>query len=204
MTMATDSATYVREARLKTVTDEGRKFRELTGKVVPYNTPTDLGQFTEEFRPGTFADSIRSHPRVPLHMFHADVQPVAGVTPWPVGAATSWTEKRDGLHATFRLDDSEDAQRAAGLIKDGILNGLSVMFRAAPGGSDWSHDGNGNVHVVRRMARLVSVSLTSVPAYPDAQVTEVRHLNGAGMPYWYAATTEPPPDPPKRRRWRQR
>lgn len=143
---------------------KGQRSR-LSGRVVPYSVSADIGGFSEEFSRGAFRESLEVTPNVPLLMFHDDK--VA-----PVGVATGWDDRRDGLHGTFRLDSSPRAQEAARLVQNGYLAFLSVRFM--PVDSEWSRD---YTHVVRRRARLLEVSLVSTPAYALATVTEVRHTD---------------------------
>lgn len=145
----------------------------LTGRAVPYNTPTDIGSFTETIAPGAFAASLRAEPNLPLHLFHGDAPGQSPATPWPIGVATAWDDRRDGLYATWQLATTPEAQQAARLVRDGILRGLSVRFQPIPGGTLHAIR-NGRDHLTQTRARLVSVSLTSIPAYVGALVTDVR------------------------------
>jgi len=153
-----------------------RLLTTITGRAVPYGSPTDVGPFVETIRRGCFADSLRVTPNLPLHLLHTDHTPAAGVTPLPVGVSVRWIDKHDGLYGEWKLDSSPEAQEAGRLVKAGMLRGLSLRFHSDVGGSVWSFR-NGRDHVTRNRARLVSVSLVSVPAYPTSVVSEIRALD---------------------------
>jgi HK97 family phage prohead protease len=148
----------------------------LAGRAVPYNTRTELNGFSEEIAPGTFARSIKQDAvSLPLHLFHGDAPELGGnpMTPWPIGIAHEWRDRPDGLHGVWRLDQGEEAQRAARMARDGMLPYLSVRFQAVPNKTDIRYEGE-RPHMIRRQARLVSTSLVSTPAYREAGVDWVR------------------------------
>lgn len=148
----------------------------LAGRAVPYNTPTDLGHFTEEIAPGMFRSSIKSDGmRMALHIFHGDAPKEGGspATPWPIGMACEWQERPDGLHGLWDLDDEPEAQRAARMAKKGLLPYMSVRFNPFPNKTDIRYNGD-KPHMIRRQGRLVSTSLVTTPAYLDAKVSWVR------------------------------
>lgn len=146
----------------------------LHGRAVPYNEWADIGWFREQFAPGSLAKSIKEAARdLPLLMFHDS-------RTWPIGAVDEWDDNKAGLDGTWRLDKSEEAQRAAQLVDDGMLTGLSIGF--VPIRSDWQYveDWNpdlGPEHkdsVTRQEARLLETSLTPTQAYVGAKTSWVR------------------------------
>lgn len=150
--------------------------RFLLGRAVPYNTWTSIGWFAEQFTPGAFAQSIKQASNgLPLLMWHDN-------RTWPIGVSDKWDDIPEGLDGVWKLDTSEEAERAADLAEKKMLTGLSVGF--APIRStwemvdweDWDPD-LGIDHmdkVTREEARLLEVSLTPTPAYAGAQVSLVR------------------------------
>lgn len=155
-------------ATVQLVQDAPSALTQLRGIAVPYNTPTDIGLYWESFTPGAFAESLAKTPNVPLLTFHDDQTD-------PIGVATDWKETRTGLVGLWRFDTSTRAQEAARLVKDGMLNFLSIRFQP-----DYATDivgvhPDGRDHVTRTRARLLEVSLVSTPAYADAKVTDVRN-----------------------------
>jgi HK97 family phage prohead protease len=146
----------------------------MAGRAVPYGEKANVGWYLEEMAQSVFARSIKgAAAALPLLLWHNNET-------FPVGKATSWKEAADGLQGVWTLDDSEEAQRAARLARDGFLTGLSVGF--VPLQSEWTYADDWNPDagpehmdsVTRQEARLVEVSLTPTPAYAGAGVTLVR------------------------------
>lgn len=158
---------------------------------VPYDTPTDIGWFTESFKPGSLSKSINEAARgLPLHVFHDDSPNSNQPDSWPVGVATEWHDDSKALRGVWKFDDSDKAQRARALATpdaDGnaMLGYMSIRF--APILDKWEHlpmeewdpENGRKDHVDRVEARLVSVALVSTPAYVGATVEWVR---SAGVP----------------------
>lgn len=152
--------------------DTTASLTRLAGRAVPYNVPADIGPFSEEFTPGAFAKSIREGARgLPLLLFHND-------RGWPVGVAEEWQDRPDGLHGVWRLDDHEDAQRAARMARDGMLSYLSIRFMQDPERFRFDNT-RSKPHFIRQSARLVETSLTATPVYIDSSVTWVRSVDPA-------------------------
>lgn len=171
-----------------TETEGGRSLiTELEGVAVPYNTWTTTGYCWEQFAPGAFKKTLSDHgSRLPLLLWHR-------YDTWPVGAAEEWSEAKEGLVGRWEMDDSEDAQRAAGLAEKRMLTGLSIGFNLSGREEDniWVDRETGEplgfeerftnpkAGVIRKaVGRLLEVSLTATPAYAGAQVSLTRSLEG--------------------------
>jgi len=162
------------EFRHDAVESVGR-FTRIEGRAVPYNTWANVGPYLEQFKPGAFAKSIReTAAALPLMLFHGRDEM------WPIGLATKWTSRDDGLYGTWQLNDSANAQRAAAMAKSGELGFLSIGFVDVRSQPELAGDYNpalGEDHmdrITRIEARLVETSIVPTPAYADAQVTLVR------------------------------
>lgn len=150
----------------------GEWFHELEGRVVPYNQPTNVGGFYEQFAPGAFVESIAvSRGALPLLLWHDNKM-------IPIGVGVEWSEERDGLYGRFKLASEPVAQVSAQAARDSFLTGMSVGFvpqlttwQYAP---DWDPDRGVLDTATRTKARLLEVSLTPTPAYVGALVTNVR------------------------------
>ena len=169
-----------------------RKSLTLTGRVVPYETSADLGAFTESFARGCFADSIENARHgIPLLIEHNRSKP-------PIGRAKieDFEERADGLYARFTLDRSPEAIEAHRLAEQGLQAYLSVGFKAIR--STTTKRGQApHVHHVK--ARLLEVSLTAIPAYAEATVTNTRSADHYRA--WLNAQPLPrPTDIPRARR----
>lgn len=155
-------------------TDTTPTGRYIAGRAVPYSTPQDVGGYLETHQPGSFTTSITRTPDVPLLLWHNNQS-------FPVGVTDKWNDNPDGLDVIWRLDTSDEAQRAAQLARDGILTGLSIGF--VPIRSKWTYapkrydpDTSGPEHldrVTRLESRLLEISIVSTPAYAAAKVTKV-------------------------------
>jgi HK97 family phage prohead protease len=153
-----------------------RPFTTIEGRAVPYDTYANVGPYLERFKRDAFKKSISESARpLPLMLFHGrdDL--------WPIGVATRWQSKDDGLWGQWRLNDSANAQRAAEMAESGELGYLSVGFipiRSVP--DDTVADYNpalGEDHMdrlTRVEARLVETSIVPSPAYAEAEITLVR------------------------------
>lgn len=146
----------------------------LRGRAVPYGEAADIGWFMETFSPGSLGKSAReAAAALPLLVFHDDRS-------FPIGAASRWDEQSDGLYGEWRISSTADAQYAAGQVRDGFLNFMSIRF--APIRSEWTYAADWNPdlgpdhkdQVIRKEARLVETSLVSTPAYAGATVEWVR------------------------------
>jgi HK97 family phage prohead protease len=152
----------------------GAVYRSLSGIVVPYNQPTDVGFMVESFDRGAFTGSYTERPNVPLLLWHDNRS-------FPIGHAVAgaWDERFDGLYGEFVLAMTPVAQVAGQAAAEGFLTGMSVGF--SPIDSSWHYVADWNPdlgpdymdHVVRHRARLVEVSLTPTPAYDSARVHSV-------------------------------
>jgi hypothetical protein len=183
---------------LRDVQAVGRPYRYIEGRAVPYDewapVRTPFGGFLERHQHGSFKRSTSpSRPlsqHLPLLLFHDNRS-------FPIGHAESWSHPADGLHGVWKLNDSPEAQRAAGAAEAGDLVGLSIGFTdtATPAWEDGDpHSDNPDElpRVTRLTSRLVEVSLTPTPAFENAEVTMVRSA-------W-----RPPPKPERDvDRWRR-
>lgn len=173
MTVATMEARLNQAFEIRDV-DTKAGYTLLHGRAVPYGEDADIGWFVEQFEPGSLAKSISEAARdLPLLLFHD------GRT-FPVGAADEWDDNKAGLDGTWRLDKSDEAQRAAQLVDDKMLTGMSIGF--APIRSQWTYveDWNPDLgpehkdRVVRQEARLIETSLVPTGAFVGAQTKWVR------------------------------
>ena len=173
MTTAQMESRLIERFEIRDVDTSGG-FTRLAGRAVPYGEGADIGWFIEEFAPGSLAKSISEAARdLPLLLFHDGRS-------FPIGAADEWQDGKAGLDGIWRLDKSDEAQRAAQLVDDGMLTCMSIGFQ--PIRSQWTYveDWNPDLgaehkdRVVRQEARLVETSLVPIGAYVGAQTTWVR------------------------------
>lgn len=92
-----------------------------------------------------------------------------------IGRVTGLDRQADGLHITARLSDTQAAREAAQLIDDGVYDAFSIGFRPKRNIIEERDDGTTLVHRVE--IELYEVSVTGIPAYPDAHITGKRAIN---------------------------
>lgn len=141
--------------------------RTIEGRAVPYDETAEVEdagvRYRERFEAGSFRRATRAPFRLVLLYEHRD-----GLGDI-VGPGVSLEEKPDGLYGSWRAVQTRSGDEALGLIREGVLRGLSVGFRPlGPGRRD--EDGT----VVRTNCALDEVSLTRTPAFESALVTSVR------------------------------
>ena len=145
--------------------------RTVYGLAVPYDTPTPIrdrsGTYDEVFRMGSFADTIRERGDRVKFLANHDRQTL------PLGKATSLREDPAGLIGEFRVSATDAGDAALELIRDGVLDALSVGFvpiedRGRPGRDQ----------IVERLAvKLMEVSAVAFPAYEGALISGVRNVD---------------------------
>jgi HK97 family phage prohead protease len=135
--------------------------RIIAGPLIPYDTPTRIGGYTESFARNAFDGADPAE--VPLLVSHQH----AGL---PIGRTLTLTDEPSALMGEWQLSETRDADEVLALARDQVPLGLSVGF--APLEDRWNSDRS---RVVRVRARLGEVSIVGVPAYEDARVTSVRH-----------------------------
>lgn len=128
--------------------------KTVTGIAVPWNTPTNVGGYTEQFERGAI-DSVEG---TKLFWNHAEV----------IGKVTSGRETDEGYEITARFSDTTHGRDAHVLAMDGVVDKFSVGFLPA---EDRTEE---NGTVTRTKVHLKEVSLVPFPAYEGAQISEVR------------------------------
>ncbi len=158
--------------------------RTLYTRVIPWNTPAEVADppsyvpYMESWAPGAFDKQLRAADRVKVLMNFEHHRGISNI----VGHGTELRNESDGLHATFRMLNVQDADKALELIREDVVKGISVEAVAR---KSETVDGI----VVRKDARLVNVALCRNPAFKDAQVLAVRQETEA------APEDEEPPAP---------
>lgn len=128
--------------------------RTLSGIAVPYNETISVGGIKERFERG----AISSIEDVKLFYGHKE----------PVGKVVRGEETEDGYLVEARISETERGNEVLTLMRDGVLNKLSVGFQPVKDRKD--DDGV----VVREEVDLKEVSIVSFPAYKNADVLAVR------------------------------
>ncbi len=142
--------------------------RTIYGLAVPFNTKTRVHErgrtYTETIRPGSFTRTLneRGAAKVKFRVQHDNET-------LPIGRAVSLVEDPAGLVGEFRVSETTKGDEVLELVRDGVLDGLSIGFR--PIRDRWSND-RGSVERVE--VALHEVSVVETPAYAAAAITGVR------------------------------
>lgn len=129
----------------------------ITGRAVPFDEPTDIGYYVEQFDRDCIFDGLDN---VKMTIDHDHV----------IGRWTGFEQKDDALWATGRISDTAEGRDIAQLIRDNAIDALSVGFIPA----ERSIDKNGIVH--RRRVTLKEVAVTGLPAYTGAGIDSQRTI----------------------------
>jgi len=134
--------------------------RTFAGIGVPFDTPVKIrdwaGEYEESFAPG----SVRVDGKALVLWRHDE----------PIGIITEHEDRADGWFVRGRLSDTPRGTEAHTLLRDGVVDQLSIGFW--PVRSEVDEDGN----ITRREVLAREVSLVPFGAYGNAaKVSEVRH-----------------------------
>lgn len=128
----------------------------IEGIAVPFNTVIRTWFGQEQFDPECVFDDVET---AKLCYQHGE----------PIGRIINSESQADGLHITARISDTTEGRDAITLLRDGVLDSLSVGFIPL----DYEDDANGVTHYKR--VRLLETSIVSWPAYQDAKITSQRN-----------------------------
>lgn len=133
--------------------------RSFTGIAVPWDTPVDIaGIYRESFERGSVA--LPTSGRVLVYWRHSE----------PIGVLTANEDTDGGWQVTGKLSDTERGREAYTLLRDGVIDELSIGFLPIEHRED---DETGDITRTRVEAR--EVSLVPFGAYGrDALITDVR------------------------------
>lgn len=141
------------ETRDFEVREVSKEDKTVTGIAVPWNTPTTVSGYTEQFERG----AIESVEGTKLFWNHTEV----------IGKVIRGAETDDGYEITARFSDTTHGRDAHVLAMDGVVDKFSVGFLPV---EQREEDGV----LTRTKVNLKEVSLVPFPAYQGAQVSEVR------------------------------
>ena len=141
--------------------------RTVYGIAMPFDTEAvvndGFGPYTEIFRKGSFAKTIRERAdRIKLCVNHDKLRRL------PIGKAVSLREDSSGLFGEFRVSRTAEGDEALTLIRDGVVDAFSVGFIP-----DKEREVARGV-IERTEVKLSEVSVCSFPAYEKALIAGVR------------------------------
>jgi len=137
-------------------------------------TFNNVDSYGDTLLPGAFADSLSD--TWPKMFLNHDI--------WfsvPIGKWTEIKEDEAGLFVTGELTpDNTESDKAYAALKHGTLDGLSIGYRLKSDDYDYrtpGEDGYGEGRVIKKVSRLVEISLVTFPADDYARITAVKNGN---------------------------
>jgi HK97 family phage prohead protease len=136
--------------------------REVEARIVPWGELASTPEGLERIERGAFADTDPAS--VVLRQDHTDPA---------LGRGISIEERDDGAYMAFRVSATARGDELLALISDGTYRGASVGFVPVEGASRTITEGGRRI-TSRSKVDLREVSATWHPAFPSAQIVQVR------------------------------
>lgn len=157
--------------------EQGGDGRTVIGRAVPYNVNQVINRsLTERFEPGAFASQLVAGHRVPFTRGHMSM---GGTL---IGKTLKLEERSDGLYGEWRVSNTPAGEETLELLRDGVLDQLSIGFREMPGGTR-----NAGGVAVRTRAHLIEVSVVMNGAYGENAAVDAVRAEELGTPNLTAA-----------------
>lgn len=140
---------------------------KLVGHAAVFDSPADLGEFTEVIRPGAFTRSLQQPAQI-MALYDHERRSVLG----RVGAGTLrlWQDAK-GLGYELTLPDTSVGRDLAVLVERGDVNGCSFGFITPKGGDRWNTSATKPLRELRSVD-LREITITPTPAYTDTTVAK--------------------------------
>jgi uncharacterized protein len=141
----------------------------ISGYAAVFNSPTDIGGwFTEEIAPGAFSKAIAENGDIRA-LFNHDWNNVLGRTK---AGTLRLSEDERGLKFEVDLPDTTVGRDLVESLKRGDINQCSFGF--IPTVEEWDYSVE-PAHRIIKEVDLFEVSVVSIPAYEDTEVSLVRN-----------------------------
>lgn len=136
----------------------------------------NVDYYNDVIRPGAFQNSLmewKSKGKLPPVLWQHD-------TAAPIGPHTLMREDSRGLYTEGQMliSDVQQAREAYALTKSGAISGQSIGYDVPDGGM--TYDPKTNTYNLTEID-LWECSLVTFPANPEAMITEVKKIFGAGQ-----------------------
>jgi HK97 family phage prohead protease len=155
------------------VAPDGRSF---DGYAAIYGREADLGDFTEVIVPPALRGAVARSGNIPMYWDHNPGMPPLATT---AGGTMTVTEDQRGLRVKAQIDERHIlGPTLMSMLERGDVRGMSFGFVVGDGNSKISRR-DGKVHrTLTGFRRLLDVSPTWNPAYPDtsAELRSLRQL----------------------------
>lgn len=157
---------------MRIAASEDGKPTRIEGMAVPYNQlslpiHTVHGQrFREKFVPGAFADSIGEAKDIRGSVGHNAHHPLGRTSK----GTLQLQDRADGLYVSIAIPDTTVGRDALENVRNGNFDGMSIEFMPVDDGDTMERVSGEFIRTVHR-ARLLGVTLTGIPAYPQTAGT---------------------------------
>jgi len=167
----------------------GADGRTLIGYMVPWDKPAEVVRPTkgfEVYRRGALTRTLNNRKSpVPLLGLHSEGE--------PLGILTDHEADGFGERGVFRLFDTQRSRDAAELVREGLWTGLSIGGFGVPSKTKVTSDESGVRTIERSEIVLDHVGLVRQPAFDEARVLALRHVEQADAEVAAEAAGQGPP-----------
>ena len=140
--------------------------REFTGLAVPYDTPTRIRDWWmgDEYDESVARGAVQDSDDAKIFWQHREA----------IGKITSARDTTEGWEITGYLSDTTRGNEAYTLLRDGVLDRLSIGFEPIEHRTIAATP-DAPAQIIRTKIRVREVSIVNFPAYEGAAITDVRH-----------------------------
>ena len=135
--------------------------RRVEGYAVVFNSPTDLGWFTEEIDRHAFDEADMSN--VYLLGNHDENIVLAGTS----NNTLMWDIDDRGVFQSSYIVDTSVGEDWLKLVKNGLINKQSFAFTIAKDGEEWTEKDGKEHRIIKKIDHVYDFSLVTYPAYAD-------------------------------------
>lgn len=135
----------------------------IKGYAAVFDTPANLGKFTEIVRKGAFRETLNENPDIRALWQHDSARVLGRTT----AGTLAIDEDQYGLWAEILVPDTATGNEAVKLLERGDVNQMSFRFKSTQ--DKWGNGGPYGSRVRELLSvELVEVSLVTFPAYQEA------------------------------------
>jgi len=166
---------FIPSDRIELRAADGDKPQTLIGYAAVFNSPTDLGWYTEQIEPGAFSRSLADGDDVRALADHdSGIGKVLGRRS---AGTLRLEEDRNGLRVEIDLPNTTTAADLLEQLRLKNVDGMSFGFRTRE--DKWNYEAEPPVRTIMD-AELIEVSVVTFPAYADTSIAKrsLEHAKG--------------------------
>ena len=144
----------------------------ITGRPIVYNSPTDLGYFTEVIETGALLGADLTDVRFLVNHDTSKI-PLARSRRNNGNSTMKLSPNEFGMDIEVTLDteNNMDARALYSAVERDDISGMSFMFSVPDGGDEWEGlDTDHPVRHIRQIGSVVEVSAVTFPAYESTEI----------------------------------